>query len=142
MCREQAFALTQAFSAVVASPDLPGMPRLIALVRTSARDEEGASEVDAFREYFGGEVYVDQYLASFKALGDRQYTDGIFSQASARWMLQRMAGMQRRTINGNFVGGPDTALKFGGCYVFDREGEIRFVHQEGLGSINYEALRN
>uniref|UniRef100_A0A7S2JR47 Peroxiredoxin-like 2A n=1 Tax=Zooxanthella nutricula TaxID=1333877 RepID=A0A7S2JR47_9DINO len=141
LCREQAYALSEAFQAVVASQGLPGMPRLVAVVRTSARGEDGSSEVDAFREYFQGDVYVDQFLAFFKALGDRQYTDGVFSQGAARWMLQRMAGMQRVQVSGNFVGGPDTALKFGGCFVFDRDGAVRFAHQEGRSSIDYEALR-
>jgi len=141
MSREQAFALSKAYAAVVASPSLPGMPRLVAIVRDSVQNEDGTNEVDAFREYFPGEIFLDPYLATFKALGDRQYTDGVFSQDNARWMLQRMAGMQRRQIDGNFVGGPDIKLKFGGCFVFDRAGEVRFAHQEGVTSIDYEAVR-
>lgn len=141
LSREQAKALSEAFEAVVPDPHAPGVPRLVAIVRGSVTNEEGISEVDAFREYFRGSVFVDEYLATFKALGDRQYTDGIFSLEAARWMLQRMCGTQQTKIHGNFVGGPDTALKFGGCYVFDRQGQIRYVHQEGIGGINYEAVR-
>eukprot|EP00416_Gambierdiscus_australes_P036936 CAMPEP_0171112562 /NCGR_PEP_ID=MMETSP0766_2-20121228/79503_1 /TAXON_ID=439317 /ORGANISM="Gambierdiscus australes, Strain CAWD 149" /LENGTH=58 /DNA_ID=CAMNT_0011574679 /DNA_START=232 /DNA_END=408 /DNA_ORIENTATION=+ len=49
-----------------------------------------------------------------------------------------MAGCKRRKVEGNFVGGPDTALKFGGCLVVDSSGQIRYAQQEGVAPINYD----
>eukprot|EP00930_Biecheleria_cincta_P087314 TRINITY_DN76559_c0_g1_i1.p1 TRINITY_DN76559_c0_g1~~TRINITY_DN76559_c0_g1_i1.p1 ORF type:complete len:321 (-),score=48.44 TRINITY_DN76559_c0_g1_i1:16-885(-) len=143
MCREQALAVSKVFSKVIASPDLPGMPKFVAVFRDKhiATGDDGATnEIDDFRDFFPGETFVDPYAMVFKALGDRQFVETVTSREASVWMMQRMFGMKSHPVSGNFHGGPDTALKFGGCMVIDRKGETKFVHQEGLGAINYDAL--
>jgi len=141
MSREQAKALSAAFAEALPEQAAPGRPRLIAIVRNSIADEEGNNQVEEFRKFFDGEVFVDPYLSIYKALGDRQYTDGVFHRQAAIWQLQRMVGSWKVKVPGNFVGGPDIALKFGGCMVVDSTGALRYAHQEGIGPIDYGAVR-
>jgi hypothetical protein len=140
MSREQARAVSEAYEE--ATGGSATRPRLVAVVRNSIFDEDGSSEVDAFREFFPGDVFVDDYLMVYKALGDRQYTDGVYSEKQGEWMLQRMVGTSRgRPVPGNFVGGPDVAMKFGGVMLMDSSGKLRYAHQEGIGMIDYGAIK-
>merc|ERR1711920_50935 len=95
------------------------------------------------REFFPGDIFMDDYLSVFKALGDRQYTDTVYSEESGEWMLQRMVGTKDgRPVPGNFVGGPDTALKFGGVMLMDSSGKLQYSHQEGIGRIDYKTIKS
>eukprot|EP00929_Paragymnodinium_shiwhaense_P089365 TRINITY_DN49511_c0_g1_i1.p1 TRINITY_DN49511_c0_g1~~TRINITY_DN49511_c0_g1_i1.p1 ORF type:complete len:293 (-),score=59.17 TRINITY_DN49511_c0_g1_i1:369-1247(-) len=141
--RAQAIGVEGAFREMIASEALPGMPRLVALVTSDVETEEGRQEVEAFRQYFSGDIYFDPSSAGIKALGDRQYTDSVLSRDCALWNLHCMWQMQTsgRQIGGNFVGGPDTKLKFGGLMVIDRAGQLRYSHREAIGSINFLAMK-
>lgn len=150
MCREQARGVAGAWERAVAERAVDqtgtpgrGAPRLVAIVPESVDNEDGSNEVEDFREFFLGEVFTDPYNSLFKALGDRQYTDGMFSREAGLWQVQRMAGTmgEGNKILGNFNGRADVALKFGGCAVVDDSGEIRYVHREAVGLIDYDTIQ-
>eukprot|EP00931_Biecheleriopsis_adriatica_P095962 TRINITY_DN69617_c0_g1_i1.p1 TRINITY_DN69617_c0_g1~~TRINITY_DN69617_c0_g1_i1.p1 ORF type:complete len:136 (-),score=29.60 TRINITY_DN69617_c0_g1_i1:65-472(-) len=118
-----------------------GQPRLIAIVKESLDNDDGSNEVEAFREYFPGDVYLDSDVNFYKGLGSRSFTDGAFSQESQEFFKQRIEGVQAKKVDGNFKGGAENSLLAGGSYVVDRSGSVRFAHQEGVGAIDYEAVR-
>lgn len=122
--------------------NLFGKPRFIGIVKESRDNDDGTNEVEDFRKYFpGGEIYVDKGLSVYKALGDRKFTDGAFSKESNEFLAQRIEGMQTRKIDGNFRGDPETAMVAGGSLVLDKSGNVKFSHQEGVGAIDYNAIR-
>lgn len=145
MCREEAQALKDVFQEAAsernALQNLFGAPRLVAVVKDSLNNDDGTNEVDAFREYFDGEVFVDSDLSMYKALGDRQFTDGAFSKESSEFFEQRTEGIKRKGVDGNMRGSPENSLLAGGSMVVSREGKVLFSHQEGVGAIDYDAVR-
>jgi AhpC/TSA antioxidant enzyme len=100
------------------------------VVKETSVDDEGL--VDFVRDYFSFDLYRDEGLSLYSALGNRS----IFSFTTwnpwrwYQWLKNVSNRLQAKNITGNFKG---EGIVQGGILIFDRTGKLRFAYEEETG---------
>jgi len=116
---------------------------LIAVIKETAptkqcEDDNCLGVAEFMSKYFPrGKVFRDTERLFYKALGDRSLLrQGFFGSINPIKIIRegrRMSARQEeKGVEGNLAG---EGLKLGGVMVFDRHGDIRYVHQEKTGEL-------